>query len=199
MPNIISQRLVYLESVILNEQNYLLVRPVKSFKVPREKGFDINHLFFPAVFVKDIKIKTVKRIFFKNWEHVKSNTEISLLKTFLILEAQQNFDILTAHVQFISNEVNKKQTKLKLALFEKLNISDNSVNDPNLNTAKIQTKAIVPNQFIASNSILAQTKICINIPGTLVAVNNNINSKELLILKDKDIKQISYGVNSIRF
>lgn len=196
LPNIISQRLVYLESIILNEQHYLLVRPVKSFKVPREKGFDINHLFFPAIFVKDIKIKTVKRIFFKNWECVKSKTAISLLKTFLILDTHNNSDILKPQVQFISNKPNTNKIKLKLALIEKLNINDTNLHDLNANTAKIQTKAIVPNQFIARNTILAQTQICINIPGTVVAINNNSNSKELLVLKDKDIKRISYKGDS---
>ena len=84
--NVVANKLCYVESIEIFHSSYLFVRPVQIFQVPREKGFSLEHRFFSIDPGDNIKLKTVKRIFFKNWERVKSTNSVNLLQTFLVLQ-----------------------------------------------------------------------------------------------------------------
>ena len=50
-----------------------------------EKGFFIKYRFFPNLNNRSVAFRTVKRIFYKDGERIKSSTGVDLLKTFLVI------------------------------------------------------------------------------------------------------------------
>jgi DNA-directed RNA polymerase subunit beta' len=189
--DIIAQRLVYVELFNNNEKSYLFVRPVKTFQVPREKGFDLEYVFFPKEYKKNIKLKTIKRIFIKNWENIKTHNSITLLKTFLTIKLLNTDENLTAQVDFIPDNLNGLTSKLKLSLFEICKSQNNNLLNNNKAIKINQTLNVKPGQFVTKFTCLAESQILIQRSGTLVSAKDNVNSKALLILKDNDIKKVT--------
>ena len=93
---IITQQLVYLEFFELNEKQYILARPVQVFEVPKEEDLSLSQSFFPYNSHEHIKLKVIKRVFYKNWEKIISNNGINLLQTFIV------FDLSPPKISFIS-------------------------------------------------------------------------------------------------
>ena len=194
-PNYIVQNLSYLEFITVNNLDYLLCRPVQIFKVPQYIGFSINHLFFPNSENRRITLRIVKRIFYKNGEKIKSVGGVHLLRTFLVLSIKQEYAKLRPEIDYIP--IRKKGStdllyKLKLALYEVIEMTNlNARNSASIN--KVCLKYYIRNlQYIEAKSALAKINILAVLPGTLVA---NKDSKEILILKNSDIKKCFYDSN----
>ena len=85
----------------------------------------LNHNFFPFTDRQSIKIRTVKRIFLKNWEQVKSIEGVKLLKTSLILDIT-NSDKTQAKLQprFEILQTGENERKLQISLYEWVKIDD---------------------------------------------------------------------------
>jgi DNA-directed RNA polymerase subunit beta' len=192
MPNMITQRLVYLEYISINKSNYLLVRPVKSFTVSKEKGFNIDYIFFPKNSERFIKIKTVKRIFYKNGEKIKSRKSLNLLQTFLNLEIKNTSNSISASVEYVPNLKNNNQTYLKLSLFTSCKLANVMLKDLSFDTVSSQTTCVSNGQFITKGTTLARNNISMKLPGIITAVNVTNTLKEFLIIKEKDIKKVAY-------
>ena len=90
-PNIVVQKLSFIEFIDFQNVEYLLVRPVITYKVPQEKGFFINYRFFPNINNRSAAFRTVKRVFYKDGEKVKSSSGVDLLQTFLVLDITSFF------------------------------------------------------------------------------------------------------------
>jgi DNA-directed RNA polymerase subunit beta' len=114
-----TQKLSYMEVVTFGQVSYVLVRPVLKFKVPQEKGFNIKHRFFPDDHSRGIALRTVKRIFYKDGEKIKSNGKgVDLLQTFLVLDIKNQYSSL--NVQKTSTNVEfliLKETDIKTVLY----------------------------------------------------------------------------------
>ena len=192
-PDIIAQKLIYRELVELNETSYLLIRPVKIYRVPQEKGFILDHIFFPNISTNNIKLKTVKRIFFKNWERVKSNKSINLIQTFLVLDVENSEANLQSKFEFLPIKNKPGYQQLQLSLYEILKIEDALPTYKNTGIETAVHSLVKDGQYINPNSLLAQVKIVLNNSGTLIAINKSANSKEILIIRDKDIRKITYN------
>ena len=184
---------MYRELIELNETSYLLIRPVKIYRVPQEKGFVLDHIFFPNISNNNIKLKTVKRIFFKNWERVKSNKSINLIQTFLVLDIESSEANLQSKFEFIPIKNKPGYQKLQLSLYEVLKIEDALPTYKNTGIETAIHSLVKDGQYINPKSLLAQVKIVLNNSGTLIALNKSTNSKEILILRDKDIQKITYN------
>jgi len=191
LPNIVAQTLVYLEFISVNEVHYLLVRPVKTYNIPREKEFSLKNSFFPEKKKKNnnIKLKTVKRIFFKNWERIKSSAGVNLVQTFLILEIRNLSSNLQPKLEFKT----RGDKNLKISLYENLTLDVKTLHESNQNMPDSVQYLVKENQYVPVNTILAQTQINVNMLGTVASINvSKGNTKEVLILKEKDIKKIPY-------
>nr|YP_010736116.1 RNA polymerase b''-subunit [Phaeocystis rex]WEL35976.1 RNA polymerase b''-subunit [Phaeocystis rex] len=192
MGGIIAQKLVYIEFFELHNIEYVLVRPVQKYKVAREKEFFLNQNFFPHPQNQNFKIKTVKKIFLKNWEHVKSSGPVELLNTFLNLDIKVNQPKL--QVQFEILRKNNNIYQLQVSQYEILKIDDLITSYSNAHNIKIATRFLVnKNQYVTNLSTLAQLEIFLPINGTLGAIKNNTtNVNELLILQDKNIRPVPH-------
>ena len=190
--DIIAQRLVYVEFIEINKVEYILVRPVQKYKVAREKEFFLNQNFFPSARKQNFKIKTVKKIFLKNWEHVKSSEPVELLNTFLTLDIKNNPSKLQSRFEILQ----KKETSfhLQISQYEVLKVDDLITSYSNIHNIKTAIKFLVnENQYVNSLTTLAQLEIFFPTQGTLGAIKNNAaNVNEILILQDKNIRPIPH-------
>jgi DNA-directed RNA polymerase subunit beta' len=193
-PNLIIQKLSYLEFKTFQGLEYVLIRPVVTYKIPQEKGFYLKYRFFPNINNKSIAFRTVKRIFYKDGERVKSSKSVDLVKTFLVLDIRKkyvNLNAINAKIEFIqpSNfDLEDDQYKIKLTLYERIKINDFALKNQNL-TEKILLKRVVHNNYyVTANTTIAKIKLLANFSGTLAAVSN-ANNTEVLILNNDYIKK----------
>jgi DNA-directed RNA polymerase subunit beta' len=190
--NILVQKLSYLEFTNFHGFDYLLIRPVITYKVPQEKGFFLRYRFFPNITNRSVAFRTVKRVFYKDGERVKSASSIDLLQTFLVLDVRNSHTNLSSKIEYI--EMPNKGCKLKLTLYERIKINDFNIKNPNRNDKVFLKKAIQNNQYVAAKTTLAKIKLLANTGGTVLAVNKT-NNIEMLVLKENVIKKCIFKPN----
>jgi DNA-directed RNA polymerase subunit beta' len=192
--NLIAEKLCYVEPIEVSGFAYLLVRPVQIFQVPREKGFLLEHRFFSADTGQSIKLKTVKRIFFKNWERVKSNQAVNLLQTFLVLQVKAKNANLQPQLEIVSSSDSITNFKVKVSLYEVFKPSEIATKYFKQNIFASTNYLVHENQFIYPNTVIAQLQVSSKISGTLIGINDKSTAvKDILILKGTDIKEIFWS------
>ena len=200
--NFLVQKLSYLEILTLYGTEYFLIRPVVTYQVPQDKGFLLKHRFFPNESFRGISFITVKRIFYKDGERVKSNKGgVDLLQTFLVLDIKNKYNTLQPQLEY-STFKNGKDTssppklKLKVNLYERIKTNEN--NFKNLKSEdKIFLKFLIQNnQYAIKNTAIANVEILTRFSGTLVAINKENNAFDILVLKDTAIKRCKYDENT---
>lgn len=186
--NFLVQSLSYIEFSVINDIDYMLVRPVQVFKVPQDTGFSINHLFFPSLRTRNITFRLVKRIFYKNGEKVKVADPTHLLQTFLVVGFKTEDGFLQPEIEYVPNLTNLKNGldyTLKLALYEVIKTNTKKFEFPNKRTKTLLKYLVHSKQYIAPNTVLANLNILTRVAGRLVSSNN---SKNILVLKDSDVR-----------
>ena len=193
--DIVAQKLCYSECIEINNLLYLLIRPVQIYKVPRERDFFLEHVCFPTNVHQRIKLKTVKRIFFKNWERVKSNTGVNLLQTFLVLSLKTKYSNLQPQLESVLIPGTTNTYRLKVSLYEVFKPDGNLSRDNKENLISSTNYLVKENQFIFPNTVVAETCISSKLSGTLIGEKDNKSNgiKDILILKETDIKEISWS------
>jgi DNA-directed RNA polymerase subunit beta' len=194
----IAQRLVYIEFLEINTIEYILIRPVEIYTVPREKEFFLNHNFFPLTDLhnnkQNLKIKTVKKIFLKNWQQIKSFEAVELLKTSLVLDISNNYKTRTKlQPRFEVLQESENVHKLQISLYEWVKI-DSLVTNYEVQNIETSIKLMVrENQYVNKGSALAHLELFFPTNGTIGAIKNNgATSKEILVLQDRDIRSFPH-------
>ncbi len=193
--NILVQKLSYLEFINFQGLDYILLRPVITYKVPQEKGFFIKYRFFPNLQNRSVAFRTVKRVFYKDGERVKSLTGVDLLQTFLVLDIRNEYSNLNAKIEYLllkSDDSEIPSYKLKLTLYEKLKLNNFSLKDNNFRERILLKQLTQNNQYVPAKTTIAKIKMITNVSGTLAAVNKT-NNLEILVLKDSFIKRCPFN------
>jgi DNA-directed RNA polymerase subunit beta' len=196
--NIVIQKLSYLEFVTFQGLEYVLLRPVITYKVPQEKGFFIKYRFFPNKSNRSVAFRTIKRVFYKDGERIKSVNGLDLLQTFFVLDIRNKHSNLNSKMEYLpifANGTHSSQNQLKLTLYEKIKIPEFNLKDTNLKEKIIFKKLSQNNQYVTSNTIIAKTKLLANINGILTSVNQT-NNIELLVLRENFIKKCAIDDNT---
>ena len=197
--NIIVQKLCYLEFLTFSGIRYVLLRPVIKYKIPHDKGFILNHRFFLKNNTRGVALRTVKRIFYKEGERIKSNNGgVELLKTFIVLEIKNQISNLTARAEYlpIDNGTENKQFQLKIELVETLKINESLVKDTNPENTLCIKYLAHQKQYVNPRTVIAKVEILGQSGGTLVGVEKTNNSAAVLVLKDNDLKGITYNIDN---
>ncbi len=190
------QKLSYLEFIDMGGLKYILLRPVLTYTVPQDKGFFIKYRFFPNLNNRSVAFRTVKRIFYKDGERVKSKGGgVYLLQTFLVLDIRKKYTALKSKIEYVplnhDDLTNPQKYKLKLTLYESIKTKDTLFKDAKL-TEKLCVKYLAfNNQYVTPNTSIAKVETLTNLGGTLVAVNRT-NNTELLVLKESNVKKCFY-------
>ena len=195
---VLVQKLSYLEFLEFSGIEYVLIRPVIVYKIPHDKGFHLNHLFFPTNNIRAIAFRTVKRIFYKDGERVKSNTGgVELLKTFLVLEIKNPIPRLQCSMEYLTVKLSNENTKrqLKIILSESLKVNDSILRDLKSENALVFKRLAENNQYVNAGTTLAKIDILGRLASTLVGVEKTNNNHVILVLKEKDLKKYSSNLD----
>lgn len=198
---VIAQRLVYLEFLEIFGNKYLLVRPVKTFSIPREKPFYLQQDSVPKIGADYLRVKPITRIFYRNWEKVQAENGVNLLQTYLLVDIKNEISNLQPKIElqvraefmFKYRLLNLKPLLARISAYEFINVE--SFMPKNLD--KDLTMSVLPlvheNQYVRKGTVLARIETTINRSGVVAAVRSTKdNYKEMLFLGNRDFKKIKF-------
>ena len=195
---VVAQRLAYIEFSESLEPGYLIVRPVKTYSIPRVNSFALSQNFFPAISKKYLRVKVVTRIFYKNWERVPSINGINLLQTFLFLDLKKGANYFFPKIEFVNDKKPPlKPLNLKISLYEV--IESKNVGVRNLShELGIRLIPLVKNkQYIYQNTTLGYFETFLKENALLTSKTfEDDNYNTVLLFRNKDLRIIRYNKGS---
>ena len=174
-----ADKLVYWEFMLIEDNYFILVRPVLVYSVPKkELLFNISDKSFA---IDIVNLEFVRRTNFRDGERVKSITGVNLITAHLIVKISDKASNLNCSCQLENQSNDPKSLFLKFMTSETLNIKDNNViYDNNLYT---KTNILVDNgQIINCGTVISQTEIFSSIAGTIEYIKQNSTSNSRLLL-----------------
>nr|YP_009399713.1 RNA polymerase b''''-subunit [Digenea simplex]ARW69532.1 RNA polymerase b''''-subunit [Digenea simplex] len=190
---ITTNKLVYWEYVSISNNNFILLRPVTIYSVPKKNLF---LRFSDSSFATElVNLKLVRRTCFKDGERVKSISGIDLLSIHLVIELQNQSAPLKCYMQLhrTKNLDNSTSFLVKFITADFLTIKDSYFNkNHNLYT---KTNILVKDgDYIKSNSIISQTDIFSHLAGKIGYIEDismNTANRRILIISNASIYKIS--------
>jgi DNA-directed RNA polymerase subunit beta' len=193
LPNrVIAQKLVYVEYLELFGSNYIFIRPVTTYEIPREKTFFLKQSFFPKQSKFHLQLKVVKRVRYKNWQKILPNNNLHLITTNLVLELKNPTHTLQPKLEFqpIIGTIN--QYSFRISLNETVGISEHE--NTNHYGLVSKTKQTVNNrQYLYQRTLLAhiQTSVCqLSVVRQIDQTIANKKAYELLVLNQAHLRSI---------
>ena len=193
---IIAQRLAYLEFSEIKNFQYLLIRPVKTYSIPRVKSFALAQNFFPTLSKKYLRIKVVTRIFYKNWERVPSINGVNLLQTFLFLDFKNERNCFYPKLEFLNyRKSSPKSLNLKVSLYEIINPKNYTNKNLGGKLGMRFFPFVKDKQYVYSNTVLGYFETFLKETALLTAKKvDNENHKAILLFRNKDLRSIHYSL-----
>nr|QCI05382.1 RNA polymerase b'-subunit [Crouania attenuata] len=191
---IVTDKLVYWESMLFDNKSFVLIRPVIVYSVPNK---NILFSYSNDSFNTDlVDLCLVKRTKFKDGERVKSIAGVDLLTTHLIVKLSQNNNI-NCSIQLEPSLNNDKLYYLKFLTADLLLVKD--VNLMRSSDFFTKTSILVKDgQTIQADSTIAKTQIFSSIDGKVDSIQRSKNSNHrMLIIRDDDTTIISVRNNQI--
>ncbi|MEL6438676.1 MAG: DNA-directed RNA polymerase subunit beta' [Cyanobacteria bacterium J06621_8] len=190
LPGIVTQELRYGEVVETTEGMALILRPVKEFEVADKPSIP-SQASINQDDGRQIELRSVQRIFYKDGERVKSVSSLSLLSTQLILEIEttEESDIianLSADIELISDQ-DADTHILQMVILESLVLRRDTDVDPH--SGEVQTKVLVKDgQEIAKGATIARTEILCKSAGEVQGIREGTEAiRRILIVRDSDL------------
>jgi len=194
-----SQRLVYLEFLEILDRPYILARPVTVYKVPREKYLEIEQSFSPASSQSHVKLKIVKRVFYKNWEKIAINNGVNLLQTFLVLDTKDEKATLEPRLK-LTPKTNVSQWQLTVSSYENLRLGEQKRKNSNVDLEVNVRTLVYDGQYIVAKTLVAQIETSVYRQSLLASINPSVMNdtfKEILVLHSTDLKKIPLNTQAL--
>ncbi|BAU66611.1 DNA-directed RNA polymerase, beta'' subunit [Stanieria sp. NIES-3757] len=194
IPGVTVEELKYGEIVETTEGVALLLRPVVEYHVSDEPAApsqaSINHEDG-----RQIELRSVQRLFFKDGERVQSVEGVSLLSTQLVLEIDNADEIetatnLSADIELKVDEDDPDSQRLQLVILESLVIRRDTDADPY--SGNIQTRVLVEDgQEIPKGATIARTEIRCKEAGEVRGIRKGGEAlRRILVVRNSD--RVSY-------
>lgn len=194
IPGVTVEELKYGEIVETTEGVALLLRPVVEYYVSDEPAApsqaSINHEDG-----RQIELRSVQRLFFKDGERVQSVEGVSLLSTQLVLEIDNADEIetatnLSADIELKADEDDPDSQRLQLVILESLVIRRDTDADPY--SGNIQTRVLVEDgQEIPKGATIARTEIRCKEAGEVRGIRKGGEAlRRILVVRNSD--RVSY-------
>ncbi|MGB2924334.1 MAG: DNA-directed RNA polymerase subunit beta' [Limnothrix sp.] len=187
------EKLSYGEKIISTEGIALLVRPVEEYQVEDIPVEPSQNSINDKDAGRNINLKSVQRLFYKDGERVKSVDGISLLNTQLMIEIEpledEDPDVLTnlyADIELKEDLVDAEVQRLQLVILESLILRRDSDSDPL--GGQIQTRLMVEDgEEIPPGAVIARTEIQCKEDGEVRGIREGQEAiRRLLIVRDSD-------------
>nr|YP_010903669.1 RNA polymerase b-subunit [Hypnea wynnei]WCH56521.1 RNA polymerase b-subunit [Hypnea wynnei] len=191
--DVVADKLVYWEYMHTQEEDFVLVRPVIVYSVPK-KGFTISYT--QDSFGLDMfNLQMIRRTYYRDGARVKSIYGIDLLKTHLVVKLDSLVSGLVCKINLIP--YSESLFFLKLSTSDILSFKEFSV-EKNKN---FYTKTLIKvknGQYIKNNSVIAQTDVLSSISGTVQSIQQNkYSNRRILITTSIDLKCIPFANNQL--
>nr|ASQ40345.1 RNA polymerase beta'' subunit [Cyanoptyche gloeocystis] len=165
----------------------LLVRPVFTYYIPNEP-FVPKQTFFSFKQLKQISIKTIQIISYKDKERIKSIGGITLLRTLLVVKIkakQKNLSKQSVTVEFFENKQLKNHYNLQLSISENFLLRKNK--SPNYSNQSFQS-LVANGKEISSNTKIGYINTLCKTSGEIRVISKNItNVRRVLIISQSNI------------
>ena len=191
LPGVIVEELRYGEVVETTEGPALILRPVKEFQVADEPSIP-SQASVNQDDGRQIELRSVQRLFYKDGERVKSVKSVSLISTQLVLEIEttDSTDIianLSADIELQPEEDDPETNRLQMVILESLVLRRDTDVDPH--SGEIQTRVLVEDgQEIAKGATIARTEIQCKSSGEVQGIREGAEAiRRVLIIRDSDL------------
>nr|YP_009397846.1 RNA polymerase b''''-subunit [Sonderella linearis]ARW67032.1 RNA polymerase b''''-subunit [Sonderella linearis] len=186
--NILNQintnKLVYWEYINILNKNFILLRPVIIYSIPKK---NLLLRFSENSFATDIiNLKLIRTTYFKDGERIKSVSGLNLLSTHLILELKGQDSSLKCYMQFQKCKLSKKNSHflLKFITADFLSIKDSYFHKNH--TLYTKTSILVKDgQDITVGSVISKMEIFSSVEGKIDYIEQTqaSNRRVLMICK----------------
>jgi DNA-directed RNA polymerase subunit beta' len=198
------EELRYAEVVETNEGTAVLLRPVQEYNVDNEPAAPSQGSINQGG-GRQIELRSIQRIFFKDGERVKSVDGISLLSTQLVLEIDGGTSELdgtaniSADIELKPDEEDPDIQRLQLVILESLVLRKDSDGDPLGGTN--QTKVLVRDgQEIEASAIIARTEILCKDKGIIRGIREGTEAiRRILLVRQADLLTIDLSISAANF
>lgn len=191
LPGVTVEELRYGEVVETTEGPALILRPVKEFEVSDEPSIP-SQASINQDDGRQIELRSVQRIFYKDGERVKSVSSLSLLSTQLVLEIDttEESDVianLSADIELQPDEDDSDTQRLQMVILESLVLRRDTDVDPH--SGQIQTKVLVEDgQEITKGATIARTEIQCKSAGEVQGIQEGSEAiRRILVVRDNDL------------
>nr|YP_009314524.1 RNA polymerase beta-subunit [Liagoropsis maxima]SCW22778.1 RNA polymerase beta-subunit [Liagoropsis maxima] len=188
---ITTNKLVYWESIQTKSHNYLLIRPVIVYSIPK-KEYKLDDRIQDH---KYLSLSIVQRTSFKDGDRVKSVQGVNLVKTYLVLNINSDGNHLNCSLEFEPSSHYDGIYHLNFVIAETLSLKSDSIyksSDVICNTKILVTDG----QRISAKTPIIKTEIIAIEDGQIECIDNaNGYNCRLLILTKLDQKVFT-GINS---
>ncbi len=191
LPGVQVEELKYAEVVETTEGIALLLRPVQEYQVADEPAVPSQ----ASINNKDgrqIELRSVQRIFYKDGERVKSVNGVSLLTTQLVLEIDvieegETVANISADIELKTDEDDPEIQQLQMVILESLVLRRDTDADPH--SGNIQTRILVEDgQEIPKGAVIARTEIKCKEAGQVRGIREGGEAiRRILVVRDSDL------------
>ena len=191
LPGVVTQELRYGEVVETTEGIALILRPVQEFEVSNKPSIP-SQASINQDDGRQIELRSVQRIFYKDGERVKSVKSLSLVSTQLVLEIEttEENDVianLSADIELQPDEDDPDTQRLQMVILESLVLRRDKDVDPH--SGEIQTRVLVKDgEEIAKGATIARTEILCKSAGEVQGIREGAEAiRRILIVRDSDL------------
>ena len=190
LPGVTVEELKYGEIVETTEGPALLLRPVREFQVS-DRPYLPSQVSINKADGRQIELKAVQKLYFKDGERVKSVEGLSLLTTQLVAEIEnlENIDIpgtLNADIELKPDPDNPDIQRLQMVVIEPLVLRRDTDADPY--SGGIETRVLVEDgQEIEADDTIAQTEIKCKSAGEVRGIREGGEAiRRILVVRDAE-------------
>ncbi len=191
LPGVIISEQRYGEVVESTEGPALILRPVREFEVADEPSIP-SQASINQDDGRQIELRSVQRIFYKDGERVKSVNSLSLISTLLILEIDTSevSDIianLSADIELQPEEDDPDTKRLQMVILESLVLRRDTDVDPH--SGDVETKVLVTDgEEIAKGATIARTEIQCKSTGEVQGIREGAEAiRRILVVRESDV------------
>ncbi len=191
LPGVIVSEQRYGEVVESTEGPALILRPVREFEVADEPSIP-SQASINQDDGRQIELRSVQRIFYKDGERVKSVNSLSLISTLLILEIEttQEKDIianLSADIELQPEEDDPDTKRLQMVILESLVLRRDTDVDPH--SGDVETKVLVTDgEEIVRGATIARTEIQCKSTGEVQGIREGAEAiRRILVVRESDV------------
>jgi DNA-directed RNA polymerase subunit beta' len=183
MPKMKAKDLCYAEFVETPEGPGILVRPVVEYEVPDEPSVPSQESSSEKE-GRNIRLRAVQRISYKDGERVKSVEGIDLVRTQLVLDSDQ--DNLSANIELIADAKKEDIMRLQLVILESLVVRRDIAADTTQGSTSTEI-LVKDGDRIAPGAVVARTSILCKEDGEVQGIREGMEAiRRILVVRQAD-------------